>query len=145
MVAEGKDQILKIMNQVPALKGWKSYLLWEGLPFLMTLTVFGLISAVNWGYESKLVTPDHSAADWSHVHLGLILLAIAMGQALAASFLLFIVRVVIRLALPNPSSGWFMFVPLTLISIFLIFPSLFIIILGPAGITMIEQTNEAPR
>jgi hypothetical protein len=129
------------MNQVPVLKGWKSYLLWECLPLLMLLSTFGFISAVNWGYESKLLTPDNGASDWSGVHMGLILLALAMGQVLVASFLLFIVRIVIRHVWPTSSSGWLMFIPLTLISIVLIFPSLFIIILGPAGITMIEQTR----
>jgi hypothetical protein len=38
-----------------------------------------------------------------------------------------------------------MFVPLVLISIFFIFPSLFIVILGPAGITMMDQMAAAPK
>lgn len=127
------------------MKGWKSYLLWEGLPFLILLSMFGFISAVNWDYESKLFTPDNSAPDPTSVHLGLILLAFAMGEALVASVLLFVVRIIIRFTYPTLSSGWFMFVPLVLISIFFIFPSLFIIILGPAAITMTEQTRTVPK
>ncbi len=122
------------------MKGWKSYLLWEGLPFLLPLFVFGLISATNWDYESKLVIPDKSASDWTDVHLGQILLAGAMGQALIASIILFIVRI----TRPKSSSGWYMLVSLILVAIFLIFPSLFIITLGPAGITMMEQTRVTP-
>jgi hypothetical protein len=129
------------MNQVPVMKGWKSYLLWEGIPFLMLLGVAGFISALNWGYESKLITPDNGASDWYNAHLGLILLAIAMGQALVASFILFIVRI----TRPKSNSGWYMFVSLTVVAIFLIFPSLFIIIFGPAAITMTEQMRPAPR
>ena len=127
------------------MKGWKSYLLWEGLPFLMLLSLLGFISAVNWGYESKLFAPDNSASDPTSVHLGLILLAIAMGEALFASVLLFVVRIIIRFTYPTLSSGWYMFIPLVLISIFFIFPSLFIIILGPAAITMKEQMSQAPK
>ena len=127
------------------MKGWKSYLLWEGLPFLMLLSLFGFISAVNWGYESKLFAPDNSASDPTSVHLGLILLAIAMIEGLFASVFLFVVRIIIRVAYPALSSGWFMFVPLVLISIFFIFPSLFIVILGPAAITMKEQMSQAPK
>jgi hypothetical protein len=133
------------MNQVPVMKGWKSYLLWEGLPFLMLLSMFGFISAVNWGYESKLFAPDNSASDPTSVHLGSFLLVFAMGEALFASLLLFAVRIIIRITYPTLSSGWFMFVPLVLISIFFIFPSLFIIILGPAAITMKEQMNQVPK
>jgi hypothetical protein len=134
------------MNQVPVMKGWKSYFLWEGLPFLMLFSMFGFISAINWDYEKKLFTPDNSGpAGSSSVHLGLILLAFAMGYALFASVLLFIVRIIIRITYPTLSSGWYMFVPLVLISVFFIFPSLFVIILGPATITIMDQMSEAPR
>jgi hypothetical protein len=133
------------MNQLPVMKGWKSYLLWEGLPFLMLLAMFGFISVVNWGYESKLFTQDNSASDPTSAHLGSFLLLIAMGEALFASVLLFVVRIIIRVTYPTLSSGWFMFVPLVLISIFFIFPSLFIIILGPAAITMKEQMMTPPK
>ena len=132
----------------PDMKGWKTYLLWEGLPFLMLFFVFGLISAINWDYEGKLITPrimDDSASNWTDVHLGLILLAFATVLAFVASFLLFIVRIVTRVARLNLSKGWFMFASLILISILFIFPGLFIVILGPAAITMIEQTRVAPR
>ena len=123
------------------MQGWKSYLLWEGLPFLLLLSIFGFISAVNWDYESKLITPDNGASDWTGIHLGLLLLAMALGQALVASFILFIVRI----TRPKSGGGWYMFVSLTVVAIFLIFPSLFIIILGPASITMMEQMRVAPR
>ena len=129
------------MNQTPEMKGWKSYLLWEGLPFLMTFSVFGFISAISWGYESKLVTPDPGAPGWTSVYKGPIMLAIATGQVVTASFILFIVRI----THPRSGSGWYMFISLTIVAIFLIFPSLFIVILGPAGITMIEQMRDAPR
>lgn len=127
------------------MKGWKSYLLWEGIPFLLLLFVFGSISAVNWDYESKLITPDNSASDWTNVHLGLMLLAMAMVLAIIASVLLFVVRIIaVRITSPNLSLA-FTYVSLIAISILFIFPGLFIIILGPAGITMIEQTRVVPR
>ena len=133
------------MNQVLGMKGWKSYLLWEGIPFLLLLFVFGSISAVNWDYESKLITPDNGASDWTSVHLGPILLAYAMGLALVASILLFVVRIIaIRIASPNLSLA-FTYVSLIAIAILFIFPGLFIIILGPAAITMQEQMRIMPR
>jgi hypothetical protein len=125
------------MDQLSEMKGWKSYLLWEGLPFLMLLFIFGCISAVNWAYESKLITLDNGASDWAGVHMGPIFLAMAAGFAVAASLILFIVRV----TRPKSGGGWYMFISLTLIAIFLIFPAIFIIILGPACIEMIEQAR----
>jgi hypothetical protein len=100
------------------------------------LGVFGFLAALNWGYESKLVSLDNNASDWREVHQGPILLAMTLGMALVASFLLFLVR----LCWPKSHPKWFL-VPLTFITIFLIFPGLFIVILGPAGITMTEQTR----
>ena len=127
------------------MKGWKSYLLWEGIPFLILLFMFGFISVINWDYESKLITLDNSASEWTGVHMGPLLLGIAMIHVCIASVLLFVVRIIIRITYPTLSSGWFMFVPLVLISIFFIFPSLFIIILGPAAITMQEQMRTMPK
>ena len=123
------------------MKGWPSYLLWEGLPFLLLLSLFGSISAVNWEYESKLIFLDTGASDWSGVHLGQILLAFAVGLALVASFLLFLVR----LTQPKLNVGWYKLASLTLVVIFLIFPSLFIIILGLTSITMMEQMRATPK
>ena len=133
------------MNQVPVMKGWKSYLVWEGLPFLILLSVFGFISVINWGYESKLITLDNTASEWTGVHMGPLLLGMAIFNGCIASVLLFVVRIIIRFTYPTLSSGWFMFVPLVLISILFIFPSLFIIILGPAAITMQEQMSTTPK
>jgi hypothetical protein len=129
------------MNQTPGMKGWKSYVLWEGLPFLMLLFISGFISTINWDYEKKLITLDNGASNWSSVHLGPILLALAMAQASAASFILFIVRI----TRPKSNGGWYMFISLTVVALFLIFPSLFITILGPAAITMAEQMRVVPR
>ena len=111
----------------------------------MLFSMLGFLSVVNWDYESKLFTPDNNALDPTGVHLGLILFAGAIGEALFASVLLFVVRVIIRFTHPTLSTGWSMFVPLVLISIFFIFPSLFVVILGPAAITMMEQTREATK
>jgi hypothetical protein len=107
----------------------------------MFLGVFGLIGAVNWGYESKLLTPDPSGPGWNEVHLGQILLAIAAAQAGIGSAIL----LAIRLLVPNVTSAPWMLIPLTLVAIFLIFPSLFLVVLGPAAVTMVEQTRAAPR
>jgi hypothetical protein len=123
------------------MKGWKRSLFWEGIPLLMFLGMFGLLSAVNWDYESKLLTPDQTAGDWSSVHLGQILLAIAAGQVVLASIILLIVRLI----WPGVTSGTWLLVPLALVAMFLIFPSLFIVVLGPAAITMIQQERAAPR
>ncbi len=127
------------------MKGWKSYLLWEGIPFLLPLLAFGFISAVNWDYESKLITPDNSASDWTGVHMGPIFLAFTMVFAFIASALLFLVRIIaIRIAHPNLSMT-FMFVSLVAIAILFIFPGLFMIILGPSSITMMDQMRVAPK
>lgn len=128
------------------MKGWKSYLWWEGLPILLPLFFFGIISAVNWDYESKLITPNNSdSSNWSDSHIGLIFLRIAMIQAIVASFLLFVVRI-IAIRIPRPSiSMAFMFVSLTFIVIIFIFPSLFITIVMPAFLTMAEQVRVSPR
>lgn len=128
------------MNQIPDMKGLKSHLLWEGIPLLMPLSIFGFISVVDWDYEGKLITPDTGASDWTGVHLGLILLVMAMGQALAASFILFIVRI----TRPKSSGGGYMLAWLTVVALFLIIPSLFIIIMGPAALPMMEQMRVAP-
>ena len=129
------------MDQSPEMKGWKSYLLWEGLPFLMLLSVLGFISAVNWDYESKLITPRQGAPDWTGVYMGPLLLAIAVGLATTASVILFIVR----LTRPRSGSFWYMSISLTLVAVQLIFPAMFMVILGPAGITMMEQMRDAKR
>jgi len=123
------------------MKGWKSCLLWEGIPFLLLLFIFGSLSAINWDYERKLVSLDNTALNWTDAHLGPILLAVAIGHALIASCLLLLVR----FTRPKSNMGLYMLASLTLITIFLILPSVAIIVLGPAGITMIEQTRNAPR
>ena len=129
------------MNSTPEMKGWRSYVLWEGLPFLILLFLFGSISVLNWAYESKLVTPDAQAASWVDIHLGALLLAVAVGQASFAAFILYIVR----LTLPKFRGSWYMFISLTVVSIFLIFPAAFIVILGPAAITMKQQMRAESR
>jgi len=130
------------MDQVFELRGWKSYFLWEGL---LPMFVFGLISAFNWGYESKLTTLDNGAPEWTGVHMGLLMLAFAMGDAAAASFILFIVRIILRVAQPKSGGTWWMLFSLIVVSIFFIFPSLFIIVLGPAAITMTQQMRVTPN
>jgi hypothetical protein len=122
------------------MKGWKSYLLWEGLPFLMLFGLFGLVSAVNWDYERKLITPFAGSPDWIEVYMGPIMLAAALVEASVASVILFIVRI----SRPKKSGPWSMFVSLTITAIFLIFPSLFIVILGPAMISIVESMQQVP-
>jgi hypothetical protein len=126
------------------MKCWESYVLWEGLPFLVLLLFFGSISAINWDYERKLLTPDNSASGWADVNIGPIMLAIAAGLALVASILLFIVRQ-IHGARPSSSLGWSVCIPFDIIAVFVTFASLCIVVLGPAGITMMEQMRAAPR
>jgi hypothetical protein len=128
------------MNQITEMKGWKSYVLWEGLPFLILIFLFALISTFNWGYESQLVFPVRGPG-WVEIHLGLIMLSIAALQATLAAVILFVVR------LTRPKSGgqWYMFIALTLVAIFLIFPAAFIVVLGPAAITMKQQMNTDSR
>jgi hypothetical protein len=125
------------------MKGWQSYLLWEGLPFLLLLFVFGFISAFNWDYERKLIVADPSAADRVDIHMGQILLAIALGQAFMASGLLFLVR----MTRPKSQIGGYryMFVSLVIVTVFLVFPAMFVVILGPAAITMMEQMRPSPK
>ena len=118
----------------------KSYLLWEGLPFLMLFGVFGILSIINWSYESKLVERQNYGSTWSVVYMGPIMMAGALGMTVAASIVLFIVR----LTRPQSSGQWYMFVSLTITAIFLIFPSLSIIIMGPATISIIESMAQVP-
>jgi hypothetical protein len=125
------------MNQ-SSMKGWKSYLLWEGIPFWLLFLCFGLISSINWAYESKLITLDKGSPNGTLSNLGLILLAMALGCAGVASFILFIVRI----TRPKSYGDWYMFISLTIVAIFFIFPGLFIVMLGPTVITITEQTNQ---
>jgi hypothetical protein len=119
-------------------KASKSYLLWAAYPFALLLGIFGFIGVVNWSYERKLLALNNDSGDWASAHMGPILLATAIGLAAIASLLLFLIRVF----WPRSQTNWFM-VPLTFITIILVFPSVFIIILGPAAITMVEQTQSA--
>ena len=129
------------MSLTPEMKGWKSYLFWEGLPFLILFFLFAFISSFNWGYESKLITPDAQAPNWNEIHLGAILLSVAAGQGALAAVILFVVRIT------RPKSGgqWYMFIALTLVAILLIFPAAFIVVLGPAAITMKQQMRVESR
>jgi hypothetical protein len=122
------------------MKSWKSYLFWAALPLLILMLVFGFMSAINWGYEGKLLILDNSASDWTSVRLGPILLVIATGMALIAGLILSLVWVF----WPKSHANWFL-VPLTLVTIFLVFPGLFIVILGPATITMMEQARSVSK
>jgi hypothetical protein len=119
---------------------WKSALLWASYPFLFLIFIFALISAVNWDYESKLIFPDYGAPDWPGQHLGLLMLAGAAGLAFIASILLF----VYRFFWPKAQAGWF-FAPMIVITILWVSPSLFIVILGPAAVTMIQQMRSVSR
>jgi hypothetical protein len=134
------------MKSLLGSRGWKSYLIWEGLPLLLPLSLFLLIAAINWEYENKLIFPDSfSTGGWTSVHMGLILLAVALGMSLLGSLSLFLVRVV-ALRISNPGGSMaFAFVSLILVTILWILPALFIVILGPASITMIDQMNSAHR
>jgi len=123
------------MNLNAEMKGWKSYVLWEGLPFLILIFIIGSISVLNWDYESKLFARDPQSSDWTDSNLGLILFATAAGLALLAAFILFVVRI----TRPKDGGGWYMFASLIVVAIFLIFPGVFIVILGPAAITMKQQ------
>jgi hypothetical protein len=126
------------------MKGWTRSLFWEGLPFLMFVGVFGFIAVINWTYESKLFTSSSvvsDASNWNEGHLGQIMLTIAVGQIVLASGILFVVR----LCTPSVTSSRWMLLPLTLVAVLLVFPSLFIVVLGPSAITMVEQERESPR
>jgi hypothetical protein len=122
------------------MKSSKTNLLWAAYPLLLLLFVFGLISVINWDYESKLLFLDKGASDWSGMHMGPILLAAAMGLALIAGFLLGIIWAF----WPEDRGNWFL-VPLSVVTILLVFPGLFIVMLGPAAITMLEQTRSLSR
>lgn len=120
------------------MKGWRSYLLWEGIPFWMLFLCFGFLSSVNCSFESKLLILNTNMPDWVGSHLGPILLATALGLVIAASVILFVVRI----TRPKTKGDWYMFAALTLVAIFLIFPSLFITMFGPAGISVTESRQQ---
>jgi hypothetical protein len=69
------------------------------------------------------------------LHMGLVMLSFALALALYASLILLLSRVF----QPKPNPGWFMVTSLAIVGIFLILPSLFIIVLGPATIQMMEN------
>jgi hypothetical protein len=123
------------------MKGWKRSLVWEGLPLIMLVGVFGFIAAINWDYEAKLLTADPTGSKWTEIYLGPILLGIAVVLTLLASAIL----LTVRLVAPQVTSSAWLLAPLTIVAILFIFPSLFIVILGPASITMIEQMRASPR
>jgi hypothetical protein len=125
----------------PVFAGVPSPILWAGLPFVMVFGVSGLIAAINWDYESKLLVPDNTASEWTGVHMGIILFAMAIGMTLLASAVL----LVVRLFVSGGRAPWIMFATLTAVAILFIFPALFLVILGPASITMIQQMRAAPR
>lgn len=129
------------MNQLLLMKGWKSYVLWEGFPFLVLLATFGVLSAINWNYEKKLLTPMSGVSDRDIAYMGPELLVFAVADALFASVIHFIVRI----TGPKNGSRWYLLIVLTVTAIFLIFPSLFIIVLGPAGISTYERLSMPPR
>jgi hypothetical protein len=107
----------------------------------MLFGVFGFIGAINWAYESKLLTPRQGVTEWSEVYLGPIMLACAVGETLFGCLVL----LVVRLIWPKVTRGPWMLLPVMLVAILFIFPSLFIVVLGPAAITMVEQMRAAPR
>jgi len=118
----------------------KPQLLWAAYPLAICVVVFGLIATVNWGYESKFFDIRSNVTDWAGQHTGLIMLTMAIVMASVASLIL----LVAALFWPKSRTGWFM-VPVTIATVLFVFPSLFVIILGPAAITMIEQTNSASK
>ena len=122
------------------MKPWKNALLWALYPFVVLLFVFGIIAAFNWAYESKLIFLDDDASDWAGRYQGPILLLGAAILAAIAGFLLFLIRIF----WVKSQTSWFL-IPLTIITILLIFPGLFVIILGPSAITMIEQTRSVSK
>jgi hypothetical protein len=123
------------------MKGWKQSLLWEGLPLSQLVFVFTVISIINWEYQRKFFEPVEGAPDWMSVHFGWVLLALALGMAGLASVILLVIRVLS----PGIISSSMMLIPLTLVQILLVFPSLFLVVLGPAYITMSEQIHSAQK
>jgi hypothetical protein len=129
------------MEPRPGQSGWLSRLLWEGLPFLMPMGLFALLAVINWDYESKLLFLNKSGSDWGAIDMGPLLLAGSLGISLFGSVIL----LVVRLAGGIPKSAGARFSMLTLVAVFCIFPSLFIVLLGPAGISIVESTQQVPR
>jgi hypothetical protein len=119
---------------------WLSYLLWEGLPFLMPMGLFAVVAAINWDYESKLLFLNKSSPDWIGVHMGPLMLGTGLGFSLFGS----VVLLVVRLAGGIPKSDWARFIIVTLVALFCIFPSVFIVIFGPAQISIMESMQQVP-
>jgi hypothetical protein len=122
------------------LKDWRRSLLWAAFPPLLLLAVGGMLAVINWAYESKLCTVRTDSHDWVQNDLGLLLLATALAFATFASAILFVVRILG----PDSKPEWYMFTPLLIVTILLIFPALFIVVLGPAGITIMQSMRPAP-
>ena len=123
------------------MKSWMLCLFWEGIPFLLLFFILGSLALLNWDYENKLISLDNGASDWTGAYMGPILLGSALGLATLASLLLFMAR----LSHPKPGMSWALGIRLGFIAVFLIFPSLSVVVLGPAAITMMEQMRNLPK
>ena len=111
---------------------------WEGLPLLMVFLVHASIAISNWPYERRMFTTDPAVPGWIVAHLGLILTATSIGLALFAGYLLDQLR--ISESRP-PYKSWSTLLGVSFILMFLVFPSLFIVVLGPAAVQMLDTAQ----
>jgi hypothetical protein len=125
----------------------RGMLTWEAVPSLVSLFSFVLIGCINWDYEHKLLVSLTSARlSFSEANLGPILLLSALGMALIAGALLYVLRVLAS-RLFGPRRAWGYWIPtvavILLVTVFTV-ASNAIVILGPAAITMSEQMRTVP-
>ncbi len=107
----------------------------------MPMGLFAVVAAINWDYESKLLFLNKSSTDWVVVHIGPLMLGSCLGFSLFGS----VVLLVVRLAGGIPKSDWARFIIVTLVALFCIFPSMFIVLLGPAQISVMESMQQVPN
>jgi len=121
------------------MKTWKSYLLWEAVPFVPLLSSLDFLVIYNWDYERRLFVPSFTVG-----YVGPILLLIAIVMTLTASGLLFLMR----LFWPAPDNRnrrlliWLLIVPKGLCVLALLLMMLFIVWIGPAAVVMLEQKTQ---
>ncbi len=115
----------------------KSFLLWEALPLWIGSLLFLFLAVINWPYMSRLMMRSN------HPDVGLtgpMLLGIALFIMLIAGGVLFLHRSMcshVQTMAPLLKSA--LGTLILALALVILFVGLFVIVLGPAAVTMTEQ------
>jgi len=117
-----------------------SELFFYALPVWLPAGFFALISAINFDYERKFFEPA-TVNGLADALLGLKLLSVAAVASIASSVFLFVMRRNFqgRHSRSNAVIGWLYIILPGVVSFVLCLAAIFIVVLGPAAITMLQQ------